>query len=117
MGLARDPLGCKSRLQILAPTLQTILINFQIYEAGFNDTQWSYPPVVGEQGCLGSAASWAYGPNFAFFDPAKHNASDLISFPLRDQNRNALVSLAFTSTYYWFGPLANGTLIRPGTYT
>lgn len=89
----------------------------QIYEAGFNETQWSHPPVVGEQGYLGSATSWAFGPNVAFFNPAKHNASDLISFPLRDQNRNALVSLSFTSTYYWFGPLANGTLIRPGTYT
>ncbi|GAB7322235.1 hypothetical protein MBLNU13_g03233t1 [Cladosporium sp. NU13] len=68
-------------------------------------------------GNLGSAASWAYGPNVAFFNPAKHNASDLISFPIRDQNRNALVSLSFKSMYYWSGSLANGTLSKPGTYT
>lgn len=51
------------------------------------------------------------------FNPDRHNASDLITFPLKDQTRNALVSGSFTSSYYWFGKLANGTLIAPGNYT
>ncbi|KAH7035968.1 subtilase [Microdochium trichocladiopsis] len=85
-------------------------LRWDIYEQGFrnDDHHWRYPPVVGEQGYVGSATSWASAGQVSMFDPAKHNASNIISFPLADQTRNALVSGSFTSTYYW---------IKPGNYT
>ncbi|KXJ87242.1 subtilase [Microdochium bolleyi] len=92
-------------------------LRWDIYEHGFQPSSWRYPPVAGEQGYVGSATSWEPAGRISSFNPAKHNASDLVAFPLRDQTRNALVSGSFTSTFYWFGQLADGTMVKPGNYT
>lgn len=96
-----------------------LTLTTQIYEQGFtNDAaHWSYPPVVGEKGYVGSATSWASAGRVSQFNPAKHNASDLVLFPLQKETRNAFVSGSFTSTYYWFGKLASGDMVKPGNYT
>ncbi|KAJ1323141.1 serine protease AprX [Microdochium nivale] len=93
-------------------------LRWDIYASGFQpSSDWRYPPVVGEQGYVGSATSWASAGRVSTFNPARHNASDTFAFPLRDQTRNALVTGSFTSTFYWFGQLADGTMVRPGNYT
>lgn len=125
MGHARAALGCKypfthnnKETTTFEGPESTNLILQKIYASGFQpSSDWRYPPVVGEQGYVGSATSWASAGRVSTFNPARHNASDTFAFPLRDQTRNALVTGSFTSTFYWFGQLADGTMVRPGNYT
>ncbi|KAF4880128.1 Subtilisin DY [Colletotrichum siamense] len=93
-------------------------VRWDIYESGFdNERDWEYPPVPGRKGYIGSATSWSSAGSVASFNPARHNASDTFSFPVTDQGRNALTTGGFTTAYYWFGKMADGTQIAPGNYT
>ncbi|KAK2731013.1 subtilisin-like protease [Colletotrichum kahawae] len=93
-------------------------VRWDIYESGFeNERDWEYPPVPGQKGYIGSATSWSSAGSVASFNPARHNASDTFSFPVTDQGRNALTTGGFTTAYYWFGKMADGTQIAPGNYT
>ena len=48
--------------------------------------------------------------NYWFYDPRDNDKDDTVPFP---QTR---VPRGFQS-YWWFGKLANGTMIQPGNYT
>lgn len=76
-----------------------------------------YPPTLGSNEYIGSVAPWAGSGSFSTFNPARHNASDTFTLPVQNQARNALVSGGFTTTYFWFGKLGNGSYIEPGDYT
>lgn len=90
----------------------------QIYESGFEEKRdWEYPPVPGRRGYIGSATSWTGAGSISTFNPARHNADDTFALPETDQARNALTTGGFTTSYWWFGKLANGTYIVPGNYT
>jgi subtilisin family serine protease len=91
----------------------TAELRWDIYEPGFNESMWEYPPVVGRNGYLGSATNYAgsYSGDF--------NRSDspelLESYPLTHINRNGIIT-AYRHTLFWFGRFANGTQIEPGQY-
>ncbi|KAH6688448.1 subtilase [Plectosphaerella plurivora] len=87
-------------------------IRWDIYEPGWSERQWSYPPVPGVGGYIGSAAVWADGDFFDFDPDTGADPNRTISFPMR----NLLRSTLWENFYLWFGKLANGTDIADGQY-
>ncbi len=87
----------------------------QIFDADWNERDWTYPPVAGQNGYIGSVAYFAQSGEIAAFDPLVNNASNTISFPLKDIYRSALD--VYDSEFWWLGGLANGSQIANGNYT
>ncbi|KAI1780173.1 subtilisin-like protein [Hypoxylon cercidicola] len=83
-------------------------VRWDIYEAGWNESRWSYPPVEGENGYIGSAASW--DGTSSYFDPRYNDPNDTITYP-----RIGTLRGGFDHT--WFGRLGNGSQIANGNYT
>jgi hypothetical protein len=90
-------------------------VRWDVYEAGWRERQWQYPPVVGQNGYVGSVAAWASAASVDVFNPAIHNPDATFSFPIGNLPRNA-ENANTQSRYYWFGKLANGTQIANGRY-
>ncbi|KAI9147260.1 Minor extracellular protease vpr [Paramyrothecium foliicola] len=89
----------------------------QVFEAGWEESSWSYPPKIGEKGFVGSAAYWRHSANrwwSQFADDA--DPTDSIPFPLYDMNRNGVYG-QYRSSFQWHGMLANKTQLEPGNYT
>lgn len=91
-------------------------LRFDLYEPGWKESQWKYPPVVGQAGYVGAAtyylnsdASWA-------FDPESMDKEAVIPFPLTNLVRTSNWNY-YSQGFWWFGKLANGTYIAPGNYT
>ncbi|KAK1991893.1 subtilase [Colletotrichum falcatum] len=93
-------------------------VRWDIYECGFEEGRdWEYPPVPGRRGYVGSATSWTGAGGSSSFNPARHNASDVFALPDKYVARNALTTGGFTTSYWWFGRLADGRVVGPGDYT
>ncbi|KDN67978.1 putative subtilase [Colletotrichum sublineola] len=93
-------------------------VRWDIYESTFEEGRdWEYPPVPGQRGYIGSATSWTGSSGSSSFNPARHNASDVFAMPETDVARNALTTGGFTTSYWWFGRLADGSVVGPGNYT
>lgn len=88
----------------------------QIFEADWHEHSWTYPPVPGQAGYIGTVASWVGAGQTSFFDPARYDADETFSFPVRDLTRNAFSALSFDE-FWWFGKLGNGSQIANGNYT
>ncbi|EXF86199.1 subtilase [Colletotrichum fioriniae PJ7] len=97
--------------KLLWGTRQT---RWDIYEAGWTERQWVYPPVEGQNGYIGSAASWVGSGEIQTFDPAQYDPNDTFTYPITDIYRNAGATY---HEHWWFGKLGNGTQIAPGNYT
>ncbi|CAH0046175.1 unnamed protein product [Clonostachys solani] len=96
----------------------TTELRFDIYGPGFSaESDWVYPPVVGENNYIGSAAPWTKANNVETFDPSKDDKEDTYTFPLANVNRDAPASDDSVNSVFWLGKLADGTYIQPGTYT
>lgn len=89
----------------------------QIYEAGFAEKDCEYPPVVGRNGYLGAVAPWGKSDGHSSYNPNLGTSNETFSIPVFDVTRNALVTGGYTTSYWWFGKLANGSYIVPGEYT
>ncbi|KAF5673203.1 putative subtilisin-like serine protease [Fusarium heterosporum] len=85
-------------------------LRWDIFEQGWSESLWVYPPEVGKRGYIGSATTMRDAEEFWFFDPTVNDPNDTIPFPLRREPRGFHV-------FWWFGKLANGTRIAPGNYT
>ncbi|VTT72934.1 unnamed protein product [Fusarium fujikuroi] len=83
---------------------------WDIFEQGWSESLWTYPPRVGRHGFIGSATTMRDAEEFWFFDPTVNDPNDTLPFPLKRQSRGFHV-------FWWFGKLANGTRIAPGNYT
>ncbi|KAI1482852.1 subtilisin-like protein [Daldinia eschscholtzii] len=83
-------------------------VRWDIYEAGWNESQWSYPPVEGENGYIGPAASW--NGQGATFDDRYYDPNDTFTYPRTDTLRGGW-------DHTWFGKLGNGSQIANGNYT
>ncbi|KAI1253589.1 hypothetical protein MGN70_005799 [Eutypa lata] len=85
-----------------------------VYEAGWNESLWSYPPVEGENGYIGTVASWIGSDSVGYFDPDLYDPDETFTYPRTDtiRSRNG----GYTS-HWWFGKLGNGSQIELGTYT
>ncbi|KEY66377.1 hypothetical protein S7711_05810 [Stachybotrys chartarum IBT 7711] len=89
-------------------------LRWDIFEKGWTERKWTYPPVVGENGYVGSVAYWFNSPYYYYFDPETDDANYTVSFPLTDVPRVSLNSP--TEEYWWMGMMANGSKIVPGDY-
>ncbi|KAH6685433.1 subtilase [Plectosphaerella plurivora] len=91
-------------------------LRWDIYEAGWNDSAWSYPPTLGDDGYVGSVAYWRQSAT-RWWSPFSFDAdpTDSEPFPLYDLNRNAVWG-QYRNTFQWFGMLANGSQLEPGNY-
>ncbi|EGU82523.1 hypothetical protein FOXB_06960 [Fusarium oxysporum f. sp. conglutinans Fo5176] len=85
-------------------------LRWDIFEQGWSESLWTYPPRVGRHGFIGSATTMRDAEEFWFFDPTANDPNDTLPFPLKQQSRGFHV-------FWWFGKLANGTRIAPGNYT
>ncbi|GME30155.1 putative glucan synthase protein [Neofusicoccum parvum] len=94
----------------------TTQIRWDIFEPGWTEDQWAYPPVAGENGYVGPATGWAGAESYSYFDPAVQDANETFTFPVDDVYRNAQTQASY-HTYWWFGGLGNGSQIAPGNYT
>jgi hypothetical protein len=74
-----------------------------------------YPPVVGKNGYIGAATSWANSGYVQYFDPLFDDETDVIPFPMSEMFRSS--SGQYVSELWWFGRMADGTQIAPGNYT
>ncbi|EGY16209.1 serin endopeptidase [Verticillium dahliae VdLs.17] len=90
-------------------------VRFDIYEAGWRERNWKYPPVEGQNGYIGPAAAWAGAASVEVFNPVFHNPNQTFTFPVTDIYRNAENTAQFFR-YYWFGRLGNGSQIDEGKY-
>ncbi|KAJ3524920.1 hypothetical protein NM208_g11862 [Fusarium decemcellulare] len=85
-------------------------LRWDLFEKGWTETLWHYPPEVGKRGYIGSATTMRDAEQFWFFDPTVNDPNDTVPFPLRREPRGFRI-------FWWFGKLANGTRIAPGNYT
>ncbi|KAH9903609.1 peptidase S8/S53 domain-containing protein [Xylariomycetidae sp. FL2044] len=85
-------------------------IRFDIFETTYTESQWTYPPTVGQNGYVGSATSWNGTDSSGWFTPGTDSEDDVFAFPRRSVPRNKRF------IYYWLGRLANGTQIGVGDY-
>ncbi|KAF4456563.1 putative subtilisin-like serine protease [Fusarium austroafricanum] len=85
-------------------------LRLDIFEQGWSESLWTYPPRVGRHGYIGSATTMRDAEEFWFFDPTVNDPNDTVPFPLKREPRGFHV-------FWWFGKLANGTRIAPGNYT
>uniref|UniRef100_A0A8H7NL32 Peptidase S8/S53 domain-containing protein n=1 Tax=Bionectria ochroleuca TaxID=29856 RepID=A0A8H7NL32_BIOOC len=94
-------------------------LRWDIYESGWKESSWSFPPVVGEGGYLGAATSFRDSGIKTYFDPTKDDKENTVPFPIRATPRNIIsVPVAGYDQYrfFWLGKLANGSYINPGKY-
>jgi hypothetical protein len=54
----------------------TVSAPIKIFEPGFQERNWQYPPVAGEAGYLGSAATYRLSENYPYFDPFENDKDD-----------------------------------------
>ncbi|KAL8339086.1 hypothetical protein RB598_007410 [Gaeumannomyces tritici] len=89
-------------------------LRIDVFEEGWTEDRWAYPPAVGKDGFVGAVATYARPLLRAKFDPERMNASETISTPLRSLPRD--VSGRPGTTFWWLGQMANGSHINPGRY-
>lgn len=93
-------------------------VRWDIYEAGWTESRWTYPPVIGQDGYVGSATFYADSGNgnHWHFDPATDDENDIVPFPDYRQFRSSITQLP-RQNYWWLGQMANGSRIAVGNYT
>ncbi|KLU86046.1 hypothetical protein MAPG_05065 [Magnaporthiopsis poae ATCC 64411] len=89
-------------------------LRIDVFEEHWTEDRWEYPPVVGQAGYVGAITSYAEPVLRGHFDPAKMNASETISTPLRSLARD--ISGRTGHTFWWLGQMANGSHIATGRY-
>ncbi|KAF6823024.1 serine endopeptidase [Colletotrichum plurivorum] len=90
-------------------------LRWDIFEGDWEEEDWSWPPVVGEEGFLGMAATWDYDGFIPIFDPDFDNEMDLIRGPIPELSRDVFGYPSYRAM--WLGRFANGTKITVGKYT
>ncbi|KAL0932814.1 serine endopeptidase [Colletotrichum truncatum] len=85
-------------------------LRWDIFDAQYTEANWSYPPVVGEKGYVGSATSWNGTASTNWFIPGEDSEDDIFSFPRYNEPRGRY------GDYFWLGRFANGSQVLPGSY-
>ncbi|KAF9880706.1 hypothetical protein CkaCkLH20_01748 [Colletotrichum karsti] len=91
------------------------IIRWDIFERGWKEKDWTYPPVAGEKGYVGMAAPWDNEWFYPYFDPELHSEMDIIRGPLTELSRDVYGYTAYR--FWWLGRLTDGLKIKPGNYT
>ncbi|KAI1372322.1 serine endopeptidase [Hypoxylon crocopeplum] len=89
-------------------------LRWDIFGSNWREHEWKYPPVVGENGYIGSVAYWGNSDTYYYFDPKTDDENFTISFPLIEVSRMPLDVV--TEEFWWLGKLANGSKIEVGDY-
>ncbi|KAI1846594.1 hypothetical protein JX266_007167 [Neoarthrinium moseri] len=98
------------------PKLNTMLVwgseelRWDIFDGDYTEADWVYPPVIGQNGYVGSATAWNGTDASSWFNPDINNEDDIFSFPLYDKPRDDW------GRFFWLGRYANGSQIQPGSY-
>ncbi|KAL7781385.1 subtilisin-like protein [Trichoderma afarasin] len=85
-------------------------LRWDIYTPFWTEIHWDYPPVVGESGYVGAAATMRDADTFWYYDPSRMDKDQTVSFPMMRVSRGY-------AKHWWFGKLANGSYLAPGNYT
>ncbi|TKW58695.1 Subtilisin Carlsberg [Colletotrichum tanaceti] len=91
-------------------------LRWDIFDRHYKESDWAYPPVVGENGYVGAATYSTYASGSVTFDPATMDREKVLPFPLRGIERTTTWSES-ADRFWWLGKLANGSYIAPGNYT
>ncbi|KAF5518304.1 Minor extracellular protease vpr [Colletotrichum aenigma] len=91
-------------------------LRWDIFDDTYEESQWIYPPVVGQDGYIGSATYSTYSVGASTFDPATMDRDKVLPFPIRGIERTTSWS-ELTDRFWWLGKLANGSYIAAGNYT
>ncbi|KAI8197401.1 hypothetical protein K4K49_005440 [Colletotrichum sp. SAR 10_70] len=91
-------------------------LRWDIFDDTYEESQWKYPPVVGQDGYIGSATYSTYSVGASTFDPATMDRDKVLPFPIRGIERTTSWS-ELTDRFWWLGKLANGSYIAAGNYT
>ncbi|KAK1724825.1 subtilase [Colletotrichum acutatum] len=87
---------------------------WDVFEAGWTERQWKYPPVPGENGHIGTIASWVGSGRVEAIDTSIYDPNETFTYPIMDRNRNGAYE---QDEHWWFGKLSNGSQIAAGNYT
>ncbi|KAJ0311147.1 hypothetical protein COL516b_001851 [Colletotrichum fioriniae] len=87
---------------------------WDVFEAGWTERQWKYPPVPGENGHIGTIASWVGSGRVEAIDTSIYDPNETFTYPIMDRNRNGAYE---QDEHWWFGKLGNGSQIAVGNYT
>ncbi|KAH8890436.1 subtilase [Thozetella sp. PMI_491] len=85
-------------------------LRWDIFEEGWKERKWTYPLVVGQNGYLGSVASFALAGQQSVFDPSTDDENNVVALPAMDIARHTVYE------FWWLGRFANGSAIVPGKY-
>lgn len=95
----------------------TIELRWDIFESSWAERDWVYPPVVGENGYVGSATYYPSATS-QYFNPISAGGTDdpdlFVAYPLKNVARTPWNINSIER--WWLGKLANGTQIAPGEY-
>ncbi|KAH8883531.1 putative minor extracellular protease vpr [Thozetella sp. PMI_491] len=99
-------------------------LRWDIFDSTYSESEWVYPPMVGQNKYVGSATYWHFSQFAYYYDPdAILIASNISAFPLTGVSRGyALSPFIHTNTppdvrqWWWLGSLADGTVIPAGKY-
>ncbi|PHH81808.1 hypothetical protein CDD82_7793 [Ophiocordyceps australis] len=83
---------------------------WDIFEENWSEEEWHYPPEIGKHGYIGSVRGYRPTYDDILFAPTPSIVKKAEPFPRVRLKRG-------THRFWWFGTMANGTMIRPGTYT
>jgi hypothetical protein len=95
--------------------LTSSTFGYQIFSADWKESQWKYPPTVGKNKFVGSATTYG-DTNAGLFDPSTMDKESTSNFPFGHVMRTFYPTLKNAQQFMWFGKLANGSYIAPGTY-
>ncbi|KAJ0160242.1 Minor extracellular protease vpr [Colletotrichum tanaceti] len=85
-------------------------LRWDIFDASWNEADWTYPPVEGENGYIGSVETYDWDKADGI---DTNNPKNFEIWPLTSQRRQIGTKYA---EFWWFGKLANGSKIEPGEY-
>ncbi|KAL8383440.1 hypothetical protein RB595_010573 [Gaeumannomyces hyphopodioides] len=90
-------------------------LRWDIFDPSYNESQWTYPPVAGRNGYVGSATYSTYASSQTTFDPATMDKDRVLPFPVTLLERTTSWSQV-GKRFWWLGRLANGSDVAPGRY-
>ncbi|KAK1700688.1 subtilase [Colletotrichum godetiae] len=102
------------------------VLRWDIFERGWEEKSWgTYPPIPGEGGFIGHAATWVSSchsihtmdneKHATVFDPDNDNELDLTRGPMGEFSREDYNYSPWR--VWWLGRFSDGSKIKPGNYT
>lgn len=90
-------------------------LRWDIYDTTYREHNWKYPPVIGENGYIGSATYSPYASTYSNFNNKTMDRERVLPFPMTDIARTDSYE-PISRRIWWLGKLANGSYIAPGKY-